>query len=78
MLPMTLLFYLIFGVTEMMHKNWSAAVSNLWIVTEQIIDFTSLTLYYTVSERFSQSILKNSNGIMGGCLSNFCVLLYRT
>ena len=44
-------FYLIFGVTEMMHKNWSAAVSNLWIVTEQIIDFLWLNFFLTDKQR---------------------------
>lgn len=38
-------YYLISGVTEMMHNNWSSAVSSLWIVIEQIIDFLWLNVF---------------------------------
>lgn len=31
-------YYLITGVTELMYGNWSSAVSNLWIIAEQITD----------------------------------------
>lgn len=44
-------FYLIFGITEMRHRNWSSAASNLWIVTEQIIDYLWLSLFLKDKQR---------------------------
>lgn len=44
-------FYLISGVTEMMHRNWSSAVSNLWIVMEQIIDYLWLNSFLKDKQR---------------------------
>lgn len=44
-------FYLIFGVTEIMHKNWSSAASNLWIVTEQTIDYLWLNSFLKDKQR---------------------------
>jgi len=44
-------FYLIHGVTEIMHNNWSSAVSNLWIVTEQIIDYLWLNSFLKDKQR---------------------------
>lgn len=32
-------YYLIAGITEMRYGNWSSALSNLWIVAEQITDY---------------------------------------
>jgi len=43
--------YLIFGVTEMMYSNWSSAASNLWIVTEQIIDYLWLNFFLKDKQR---------------------------
>lgn len=47
-------YYLIFGVTEMMHMNWSAALSNLWIVTEQLIDYLWINFFLNNKERDPQ------------------------
>ena len=32
-------FYLLTGISELRYGNWSASLSNLWIITEQITDF---------------------------------------
>jgi len=32
-------YYLIAGITEMRYGNWSSALSNLWIVAEQLTDY---------------------------------------
>lgn len=32
-------YYLIAGITEMRYGNWSSALSNLWIIAEQITDY---------------------------------------
>jgi len=32
-------YYLISGITELRYGNWSSALSNLWIIAEQITDF---------------------------------------
>lgn len=40
-------FYLITGVTEFMYGNWSSAVSNLWIIVEQMTDYLWLYEFLT-------------------------------
>jgi hypothetical protein len=32
-------FYLLTGITELQYGNWSSALSNLWIVAEQLTDY---------------------------------------
>ncbi len=38
-------YYLIHGVTEMFHRNWSSATSSLWINAEQITDYLWLNVF---------------------------------
>lgn len=44
-------YYLISGITEMMHKSWSSSVSNLWIVIEQLTDFLWIHFFLTDSAK---------------------------
>lgn len=44
-------YYLLNGITEMKYGNWSAALSNLWIVTEQIIDYLWINFFLSDPDR---------------------------
>ena len=44
-------YHLITGISEMKYNNWSAAVTNLWIVAEQITDFLWSRDFIEVPER---------------------------
>ena len=44
-------YHLIVGITEIQYGNWSAAVSNLWIVAEQLTDFLWERDYVNNDER---------------------------
>ena len=47
-------FYLLTGITELRYGNWSSALSNLWIVAEQLID-------HLWENRFLNDDTKNPN-----------------
>jgi hypothetical protein len=44
-------YYLLNGITELKYGNWSAALSDLWIVTEQIIDYLWVNFFVSDPDR---------------------------
>lgn len=47
MVPNLSPYYLIHGISELSHRNWSSATSSLWINAEQLTDFIWLNIFLT-------------------------------